>query len=228
MSRRLGYKLAGLLLLISLVAYWEGATPHVSLVRYSTPQGFCQLDKTDKVDTEYLDAMANYARTGGFSVVAAYADCGELALARKSGAFIQTKIAILRWLRVADKPSPQFISEACDTIRKSGLSDDQKTLMSRYVTEFSDGRNSLKSVLPLGVIDEVKGTVCYGASLMRANIVSHDDVTLLDLSAMTTVGNQPFAIHQWTRYRDANSVATALANLKTAYSDFAALNGKGD
>jgi hypothetical protein len=100
--------------------------------------------------------------------------------------------------------------------------------MSHYVTEFSNGKSSLKNVLPLGVIDEVKGTVCYGANLMKANIVSNDDVTLLDVSAMTTVGNQPIAIHQWTTYRDANSVTTALANLKTIYSDFAALNGKDD
>jgi hypothetical protein len=226
--RGLVYTLGGLFVLIMLVAYWEGARPYVSIVKYSTPQGFCQLDKANKVDTEYLDAMSNFAKVGGFSVVVAYADCRELEEARKSGAFIPTKIGIFRWLRIADRPSPQFISEACDEVRKSGFSDAQKALTSHYVTEFSDGKSSLKDVLPLGVLDEVKGTVCYGAKLVKAGIVNNDNVTLLDVSAMTTLGNQPIAIHQWTNYRDESSVAAALAGLKTIYSDFAALNGNAN
>jgi hypothetical protein len=221
----LRYIVGVFLVLIALFAYWEGARPFVSIVRYSTPQGFCLFDKTNKVDTEYLDAMFNYAKISGFAVVAAYADCRELAEARKSRAFIPTKIGIFRWLRLADRPAPQFISEACDEIRKSGFSDEQKVLMSHYITEFSNGKSTLKNVLPLGVLDEVKGTVCYKADLMKATI-ANDNITLLDASAMTTLGNQPIQIHQWTRYRDESSVATALASLKTTYSDFAVLNGK--
>jgi hypothetical protein len=225
--RGLGYTVGGLFVLISLVAYWEGARPYVSILKYSTPPGFCQFDNTNKVDAEYLDAMSNFAKVGGFSVVAAY-DCRELAEARKSGAFIPTKIGILRWLRTTDRPPPQFISEACDHVRKSGFSDEQKALMSHYVAEFSNGKSSLKNVLPLGVLDEVRGTVCYEAKLMKAGIASNSDVTLLDMSAMTKLGNQPIGIHQWTSYRDESSIAAALASLKTIYSDFAALNGKAN
>jgi hypothetical protein len=214
--------------LISLVAYWEGIRPYVSIVRFSAPQGFCQFDKTNKADATYLDAMSNYARVGGFSLVAAFADCRELAESRKSGAFILTRIAILRWLRIANEPPPQFISEACDQVRKSGFPNEQKALMSRYIAEFSNGKSSLKDVFPLGVLDEVKGTVCYEAKLMKAGISSNGDVTVLNVSAMTTLGNQPVGIYQWTIYRDESSIATALANVKTIYSDFAALNGKAN
>jgi len=226
--RSLGYTVGGLFVLILLVAYWEGARPYVSIVKYSTPPEFCKFDNTNKVDAGYLDAMSNFARVGGFSVVAAYADCRELAEARKSGAFIPTKIGILRWLRTTDRPPPQFISEACDHLRKSGVSDEQKALTSHYVAEFSNGKSSLKDVLPLGVLDEVRASVCYEAKLMKGGIAGNGDVTLLDMSAMTTLGNQPIAIHQWTSYRDESSIAAALASLKTIYSDFAALNGKAN
>jgi hypothetical protein len=226
--RGLGYAVGGLFVLISFVAYWEGAGPYISIVRYSSPPGFCQFDKTNKVDAEHLDAASNFARVTGFSVVAAFADCQELAEARKSGAFIPTKIVILQWLRIADKPSLQFISEACDEVRKSGFANQQKALMSHYVAEFSNGKNNLKNVLPLGVLDEVRGTVCYEAKLMKAGVASNGDVTLLDMSALTTLGNQPIAIHQWTNYRDETSIAASLASLKVVYSDFAALNGKAN
>src|ERR1700688_1095396 len=101
--RGLGYAVGGLFVLISLVAYWEGMRPYVSIVRFSSPRGFCQFDKTKKADAEYLDAISNCARVGGFSLVAACADCRELAESRKSGAFIPTKVGIFRWLRTTDR-----------------------------------------------------------------------------------------------------------------------------
>jgi hypothetical protein len=226
--RGLGYAVGGLFVVILSVAYWEGARPYVSIVKYSTPPGFCQFDNTNKVDVEFLDGLSNFAKVGGFSVIAAYADCRELAEARKSGAFIPTKIGIFRWLRIADRPSSQFISDACDEVRKSGFSDEQNALMSHRVAEFSNGKSSLKNVLPLGVLDEARGTVCYEAKLIKASVASNGDVTLLDMSAMTTLGNQPILIHQWTSYRDESSIAAALASLKTIYSDFAALNGNAN
>jgi hypothetical protein len=101
--------------------------------------------------------------------------------------------------------------------------------VSQYITEFSKGNSSLKDVLPLGVLDEVKGTVCYSAKLIRARIVNSGDViTLVYLSAMTTVGNQPIMMQQWTNYVDETSIATALASLKIIYSDFAAANGRNN
>src|ERR1700722_1769792 len=224
--RGLGYAVGILCLLISGIAYWEGMGFRTSVVNVSPPTGFCELNKTNLADVEYFDGISNFAKVGGFSVVAAYADCLELAESRKSGTFIATKFAFLRWDKTADRPPSQFITEACDQVRQSGASDEQKALRSRYVTEFSKGLSSLKDVLPLGVLDEVRGTVCYSAKLIKAQVVNTGDVTLVYASAMTTIGNQPILMAQWTNYVDATSVATALASLKTTYSDFAAANGK--
>ena len=225
--RGLGYAVGIACLLISVVAYWEGVRFRISVVQFSPPpKGFCALDKTNPTDVEYLDGIANFAKGAGFSVMAAYADCSELAESRKSHAFISTKVAFLRWDKTADRPPSQFISEACDFVRKSGFSDEQKAQTSKYLTEFSKGNSSLTDVLSLGVLDEVEGTVCYSAKLIKAKIANTGDVTLVYLSAMTTVANQPIMMQQWTNYVDEASIATALASLKTIYSDFAAANGK--
>jgi hypothetical protein len=224
--RRLGYAIGVFCVLILLVAYWEGARPFVSIVRFSPPNGFCAFDRTNKTDVEYFDGISNFARLAGFSVIAAYADCAELAESRKSGAFISTKVAFLRWTKSVDRPPSQFISDACDQVRKSDLSDEQKMRMSQYVTDFSNGKSNLKDVLSLGVLDEVKGTVCYPAKLMKGKIANTGDVTLVYLSAMTSLGSQPIWISQWTNFVDSTSIASALASMKTIYSDFAAINGK--
>jgi hypothetical protein len=224
--RGLGYAVGIFCLLISSVVYSEEVRLGNSIVRVSPPKGFCELDKTNKTDVEFLDALSNFARVAGFSVVAGYADCRELAESRKSHTFIPTKVAILRWGKSVDRPQSQFISEACDQVRKSGLSDEQTARVSQYVTEFSRGNSRLKDALPLGVLDEVKGTVCYAAKLMKARIANTCDVTLVYLSAMTSVDNQPIMMVQWTNFVDATSIATALTSLKTIYSDFVAANSK--
>jgi hypothetical protein len=86
--------------------------------------------------------------------------------------------------------------------------------VSQYVTEFGKGNSSVKDVLPLGVLDEVKGTVCYVAQLMKAGSTNTGDVTLVDLSAMTSVDNQPIMMVQWTKFVDATPIANALGSLK--------------
>jgi hypothetical protein len=84
----------------------------------------------------------------------------------------------------------------------------------------------VQNTLALGVLDEVKGTVCYSGQLVNAKIPNVGAVTVVYLTAGTSVGDQPIGIFQWTNYVDATSIAAALANLKIIYSDFAAANGK--
>lgn len=228
--RGLGYVVGFSLLIpaVTAAAYLALTGFHFSFVRYAPPRGFCQLDKTYPVDAEYLDGMSNFAKVGGFSVMAAYADCDELAESRKSGTFISRKVAFLRWNNNADRPPAQFISEACDIARKSDLTNEQRARLSQYITEFSKGNTSLKNVVSLGVLDEVKGTVCYSAKLITARVANTGDVTLVYFAAMTIVDYQPVMLQQWTKFVDDTSVATALAGLKTIYSDFAAINGRAN
>jgi hypothetical protein len=223
--RGLGFAVGSFCLLISLVAHSEDARLGSSLVKVSPPNGFCELDKTNKADMALFDVFSNYSKVGGFSPIALYLDCRELDASRTSGTFILTKLAFASFMKPVDRPPSQYISDACDKLRE-GLSDEQKARASKYVTEFSKGTSSLQNTMPLGVLDEVKGAVCYSGQLIKAKVANTGEVTLVYLTAGTTVGNQPVGIFQWTNYEDATSIAAALANLKSIYSNFAAANGK--
>jgi hypothetical protein len=211
--------------LISSVAFAEDVTPANSVVKVSPPKGFCELDKANKADMALFDGASSYAKVGGFSLIALYPDCHELEESRKSSAFILTKVMIARFAKRADRPPSQFISEACDKLRE-GLSDELKARLSKYVMEFSKGNSNVQNTLSLGVLDEVKGTVCYSGQLIKAKIANVGEVAAVYLTAGTFVGDQPIGIFQWTNYVDATSIAVALANLKIIYSDFAAANEK--
>lgn len=226
--RGLGYAIGIFGLLVSSVAYSEDVRLGSSVVNVSAPRGYCALDETNKTDVQYVDAISNFARVAGFSLVAAYADCHELTEARKSDTFITNKFAITKWNKRAGGQPSQFIAAACDQVRRSGLSDEQKARASQYVTEFSKGNSSLKDVLSLGILDEIKGTVCYSAKLIRGKIANGGNVTLVYVNAMTSVGDQPIMMGLWTSFADETSIAAALASLKKMYSDFAAGIGKAN
>jgi hypothetical protein len=225
--RGLGYAIGVFCLLISPVAHSEDARFGSSSVKVSPPNGFCELDKASKADIAFFDIISNYSKVGGFSLIALYPDCRELEASRKSGAFILTKVAFASFMKRVDRPPSQYISETCDKLRE-GLSDEQKARVSKYVTEFSKGTSGVQNALSLGVLDEVKGAVCYSGILVKAKVANTHETTLVYLSAGTIVGDQPVGIFQWTKYEDATSIAAALANLKTVYSNFAAANGKTD
>lgn len=211
--------------LIFLVACSEDATLGTPVIKVSPPKGFCELDKTNKADVAFFESMSNAVKAGGFSLIALYPDCREFEAWRRSEALLLTKVAFARFAKRADRPLPQFVSEACEQLKR-GLSDELKARNSKYVTEFSSGRINQTNTIPLGVLDEVKGTVCYSGELARLKIANTGDAMFVSLSASTFVGDQPIGIFQWTNYVDETSVAAALANLKTIYSDFAAANGK--
>jgi hypothetical protein len=209
--------------LMSTAVFSEDIGLGNSNIKVSPPKGFCELDKANEAEIAFFNAVSNYAKIGGFSVIALYPDCRELEEFRKSNAFIPTKVAIARYVKRADRPPAQFISEACDQSRR-GLSDEQKARISEYVTEFTQGNSSLQSTLALGVLDELKGTVCYSGQLIRGKIADIGEVRLVYLTAGTFVGDQPIGIFQWTKYVDETSIDAALANLKIIYADFAAAN----
>jgi len=186
------------------------------------------LDKANGTDIALFNGMSGYAKAGGFSLIALYPDCREQKESRtSSGPFIRTKVAFAKFVKRADGSPSLYISQACDELRK-GLSDEQKARISRYVTEFSRGNNSLEGALPLGVLDEDRGAVCYSGQLIKGKVANAGEITLVYLTAATMVGDQPISIFQWTNYADSTSIATALTNLKTIYSDFRNMNGKGN
>lgn len=211
--------------LISSVAFSEDVTFGGYIIKVSPPKGFCELDKTNTAEVALFESMSNYVKAGGFSAIALYPDCHEFEEWRKSKAFLLTKVVFAGYAKHIDRPAPQFITEACEHLRK-GLSDELKARISEAVTEFSKGNSSLTNTMSLGVLDEIRGTVCYSGQLARFKIANRDDVTLVYLSAGTFVGDQAISISQWTNYLDESSIPAALANLKAIYSHFAAANGK--
>jgi hypothetical protein len=191
----------------------------------SPPDGFCELDKSNKAEIALFDVFSNYAKVAGFSAIALYPDCRELGASRKTGAFILTKLAFASYMKPVDRPPSQYVSDACDKLRE-GLSDEQKARASKYVTEFSNGTSSLPNTIPLGVLDEVKGVVCYSGQLLKGKVANTGEISAVYLTAETTVGDQPVGIFQWTDFKDATSISQALESLKKIYSNFAAANGK--
>jgi hypothetical protein len=212
-------------LLLSLAAFSEEVRLGDSAIKVASPKGFCELDKKNNAEVALLNNMTNYVKVGGFSLIALYVDCHELEESRKSNAFILTKIVIARFAKHTERPPSQFISEACDKLRE-GFSDEQKARISKYVTDFSKGNSDVQNTLSLGVLDEVRGSVCYSGQLIKAKIADIGEITAVYLTAGTFVSDQPIGIFQWTNYADATSIAAALANLKIIYSNFAAANGK--
>jgi hypothetical protein len=198
--RSLGFSVGIVCLLISVVAHSEDTGLGISHVKVSPPDGFCELDKSNKAEIAFFDAFSNYAKVGGFSAIALYPDCRELDASRKTGTFILTKLAFASFMKPVDRPPSQYISEACDKLRE-GLSDEQKALASKYVTEFSKGASSLQNTIPLGVLDEVKGVVCYSGQLIKGKVAGTGEISAVYLTAGTTLGNQPIGIFQWTDYK---------------------------
>jgi hypothetical protein len=224
--RGFGFAVGIVCSVLSSAAFSEDVRFGDSSVKVSPPKGFCELDKTNKADVTLFESMSNFAKAGGFSVITFYPDCHEYGEWRKSNASILTKVVFTRFAKQIDRPPSQFISEACDQRRKLGIPNELKARISKYVTEFTKGNISQTNTMSLGVLDEIKGIVCYFGQLERYRIANMGDVTLVSLSAGTFVGDQAIAIFQWTNYADETSIDTALANLKTIYSDFVAANGK--
>jgi len=224
--RGLGYAFGIFCLLITPAAHSEDVRLRSSSIKVSSPNGFCELDKTNKADVALFESMSNFAKAGGFSLIALYPDCHEYGEWRKSNASILAKVAFATFVKQIDRPPPQIISEACDQRRKSDISDELKARISKDVTQFSKGNIGQTNTLSLGVLDEIKGTVCYFGQLERFKIANSGDVILVSLSAGAFVGDQAIGIFQWTNYVDETSIAEALAKLKIIYSNFAAANGK--
>lgn len=222
--RGLGHAIGAACFLISTAVHAEDVRLGNSSVKVSPPRGFCEPDKTD---TALLNGLSDYVKAGGFVVIASYLDCRELEEWRRSGTFIRTKIAFLKFSQRADRPPSQYISEACDK-SKEGVSRETRARISEAVTKFTNGSSSVQNMLSLGVLDEERGTVCYAGSLIKGKVANTGEVTLVYLSAATIVDDQPVSIVQWTNFLDDTSIAKALASLKDIHSNFAASIAKSN
>ena len=101
-------------------------------------------------------------------------------------------------------------------------SEENKSAVQDAVKKYSTS-TSLDSKL-LGILAEVKDQVCYVATLQKIKTDKGDVVPILVLIAIATARQDLMYLYLNAPYTDANSIPTALANLKILYSDFAAAN----
>jgi hypothetical protein len=192
-------------------------------VSVSPPAGFCEVDKTNKVDSGWLTSMTNLLKGSGVFTIAAFPDCGDLKKARQSEHFITSKVVFSAPFSGIGNASSETLSTTCDELRTKKYSDEDKAEVAKTIKEFSNG-NSLTDSVGLGVVEETKGEVCYVATLQKVKTQAGELHPLLALYAVTYLRSNLLFLYQWTPYVDATSIPTALANLKIIYSEFASAN----
>jgi hypothetical protein len=211
--------------LISSAAYSRDAKVGDTTVNVSPPSGFCEVDKTNKTDSGWLESTTNLLKGSGVFTIAAFPDCGDLKKARKSGEFIAGKVLITAPFSAIGNASPKAVMDTCDELRTKKYSDEEKAAMAKTVKDFANG-NAVSDSVILGVLDETKDEVCYVGTLQKVKTKTGDLHPLLSFFAVTFVRNNMLFLYQMTPYVDASSIPAALANLKIVYSEFARANPK--
>jgi hypothetical protein len=211
--------------LISPSAYARDVTVGSSTLSVSPPAGFCEVDKANKADSSWVTSVTNLLNSVGIYLIAAFPDCRELKKLEESNQFIITKVYISAFSSAIGKSSSRTAADTCNDLRTRTYSEQQKTDLAKAAKEFANG-NSLAESKALGVLEETKGEVCYVATLQKVQTSAGDIVTMLGLIAVTNARDNLLFLYQYTLYADATSIPSALANLKSVYSDFVAANTK--
>ena len=196
-----------------------------STVRVSPPTGFCEVDQTNKADSSWLTSVTNLMNSAKIYTIAAFPDCRQMQRARKTSQFIDTKIYVTAPYAAIGKLTPQLVQQTCDELRTKEYSEQDKIELAKAIKEFSNG-NTGQDSQALGVLEDVKGVVCYVATLQKIKLKNGEPQTTLALFAVTSVQNSEIFLYQFTPYVDASSMSTALANLKIIYNEFANANKK--
>jgi hypothetical protein len=191
----------------------------------SPPAGFCEVDKSNKADSGWLTSVINLMNTAGVTVIAAFPDCKELAQMRKNSRFMQSKFYVTAATAAIGKSSSKTVSDTCDELRTREYSAEDKVKLAKAAQDYANG-NSAVDAKALGVLDETKGEVCYVATLQKMKTKAGDLSTMLALFIVTYIDDNLLFLYQYTPYVDANSMPSALANLKIIYSQFSAANRK--
>ena len=211
--------------LISSAAHSRDAKVGNTTVNVSPPAGFCEVDKTNKVDSGWLASTTDLLKGSGVFTIAAFPDCSDLKKSRQSGQFIASKVLITAPFSAIGNASSESVTSTCDELRSKQYSDQEKVEMAKTVKEFANG-NSVSDSVILGILDETKGEVCYVGTLQKVKTKDGELHPLLSFFAVTYVRNNMMFLYQMTPYVDATSTSTALANLKIVYLEFARANPK--
>jgi hypothetical protein len=182
------------------------------------------VDKTNQQDSIWSTSVTNLLNSAGVTLIAAFPDCRQLKQMEKSGQFIAIKSYVSAATASIGKSSPEEVTQTCDELKTKTYSDVDKASQAKSIKEFSNGGSSVDSIA-LGVLEEIKGEVCYVATLQKVKPRQDGDVvTMRSLFAVTNARGDLIFLYQYTPYADATSIPAGLANLKIFYSNFAAAN----
>jgi hypothetical protein len=187
--------------------------------------GFCELDESKAADKKML--VANRGMVGTNLLLSMEADCGQLTTWRtKTGALLQNFIQYQTMSSWVDKPiDASVIKEGCDEFAKEG----EKLAADQLPETRSRAEVFLKKVEVqgnqfLGVLENKPGEVCFSSLLAKFKADTGANVTQLTVWATTRIRDKLVYLYYFSPYSDANSITTALANLRVYYSNLVAAN----
>lgn len=214
---------------VALLVTWSAEARQVKIgdktLNVSPPTGFCEVDKSNKYESTWLTSVINLMSAAHITTFAAFPDCKELAQLRKNGQFVTTKFYVTAPTNVIGKSGSQDVTTTCDELRTKEYSAEEKVKLAKAAEEYANGNHNVDSKA-LGVLDETKGEVCFVATLQKVKTKAGDLSTMLGLFVVTYIDDSMLFLYQFTPYVDANSMPSALANLKIIYSQFSAANRK--
>jgi hypothetical protein len=222
MSRRFAFLL--LLAAASKAMAEQAALGDVSL-NLPPPAGFCELSDSQPADRRTLSIMRTLLSQTGDKLLAASADCEQLAGWRAARRpvlddYTQYRVELAQIERAPD----ETIQEACATFRAEG-----DKIVSN---QLPDAKARLAAVLKkvkinetafIGVLAE-EPRACYGGLIQALHTEAGTDKTQLTLFAATTVKNRRIYIFRSMIHTGPDTVDSGLAKLKTDVAAFYAAN----
>jgi hypothetical protein len=187
--------------------------------------GFCELDESKAADKRML--VATRGMVGTNLLLSMEADCGQLTTWRtKTGTLLQNFIQYQTMSSWVDKPiAASAIKDTCDELAKEG----EKLAADQLPDTRSRAEVFLKKVEVqgsqfLGVLENKPGEVCFSSLLTKFKADTGSNVAQLTVWATTRIRDKLVYLYYFAPYSDANSLTTALANLRVYYSSLVAAN----
>jgi hypothetical protein len=194
-------------------------------VNLPPPAGFCELSDSKPADTRMLSIMRELLSQSGDKLLAASADCEQLAGWRTARRPLLDDYAQYQVeLAQIDRAPDESIQQACATLR----AEDSKILPN----ELPDIKARIAAVLKkvkinqsafIGVLAE-EPRACYAGLILQIHTEAGIDKTQLTLFAVTAVKNRRVFVYRFMMHTGPDSVDSGLAKLKSDVAAFYAAN----
>jgi hypothetical protein len=192
-------------------------------VNLPPPAGFCELSDSQPADRRLLSIVRTLRSQSGEKLLAASADCEQLASWR---AALRPLLDDYEEYRVVlaeiDKAPDETIQETCATLRKEGsaiVSNELPDVKARLAALVKKAK--VNEATFIGVMaEEEKPPACYAGLVERLHTEAGTDKTQLTLIAATTVKNRRIYIFRSMIHTGPDTIDSGLAKLKADVAGF--------